>query len=81
MKYYPKYKSGLEVEKFIDINQLSEILSVKPATIYGWVHEERVPSYKVVGLVRFKEKEVLEWLEKKHCKGRAKRVPEVEIRP
>lgn len=62
------------MEKFLNINELSEMLRVKPATIYGWIHEGRVPYYKVVGLVRFKEKEILDWLDKK-----LKRVPEVEI--
>lgn len=47
------------MEGFLDINELSGILKVKPSTIYGWIHEGRVPYYKVVGLVRFKEKEIL----------------------
>ncbi|MBU0569046.1 helix-turn-helix domain-containing protein [bacterium] len=35
------------MEKLIDINKLSELLSVRPATLYGWVHEGCVPCYKL----------------------------------
>ncbi|MFH0775348.1 MAG: helix-turn-helix domain-containing protein [bacterium] len=67
------------MERFLNINQLAELLSVKTSTIYGWIHEERIPYYKVVGLVRFKEKEVSEWLDKRHCKGRLRRVVDIEV--
>ena len=60
------------MENFIDINQLSTLLSVKPATIYGWIHEERIPYYKINRLVRFNLKEISEWLEKKKYRENAR---------
>lgn len=63
------------MDHFIDINQLSEFLNVKPATIYSWIHEERIPYYKINRLVRFNLKEIVEWLEKKKYRGNAKLVP------
>ena len=53
------------MENLINISQLSELLCVKPATIYGWIHEERIPYYKLNNLVRFNVQEILEWLSKK----------------
>lgn len=55
------------MENLIDIHQLSEFLCVKPATIYGWIHEERIPYYKLNNLVRFNVQEISEWLAKKKC--------------
>ena len=53
------------MEKFIDIKQLSERLSVKVKTIYGWVRDGRIPCYKLEGLLRFNVSEIEEWAEKR----------------
>ncbi|MFA5033793.1 MAG: helix-turn-helix domain-containing protein [bacterium] len=60
------------MENLIDIRKLSELLGVKPATIYGWVYYSEIPFYKVGNLVRFNPKEIAEWLETRHCKSRKK---------
>jgi excisionase family DNA binding protein len=54
--------------KFLDIDELAEWLRVKPCTIYKWVHEGRIPYVKMIRLVRFKEEDILKWLEEKHHK-------------
>jgi excisionase family DNA binding protein len=61
------------MERLLDINELSKLLSVKPSTIYGWIHEESVPYYKVNRLVRFSEKEIKEWLNTKRHRARTKK--------
>lgn len=48
--------------KLIDIKALSELLSVKPKTIYDWVHRNEIPYYKIGHLVRFEYKEIQDWL-------------------
>jgi excisionase family DNA binding protein len=48
--------------KLIDIKTLSELLSVRPKTIYDWVHKSEIPYYKIGHLVRFEYKEIQEWL-------------------
>lgn len=67
------------MDKLLDINQLSRLLSVKPKTIYHWVHIDYIPYHRLGRLVRFSEREVEEWLRKmgKYHKGRKQRVPEV----
>jgi len=67
------------MDRLVDINRLAEILSVKPATIYGWVHEGYIPHIKLGKLVRFSLKEVEQWLKNKRRRGRKNRVPEVEL--
>ena len=51
--------------KLIDIQTLSEYLSVKPKTIYDWIYKGRIPYYKIGGLVRFNYEEIKRWLAKK----------------
>ena len=48
-------------KKLVDVKEIGELLSVKPSTIYKWVHEGRIPHYKIAKLVRFSEAEVWEW--------------------
>ena len=70
---------GMKLDRLLTIKQLSEIIQVKVPTIYRWVHEDYIPYLKINHLVRFKESEVAEWIEKKNHKGRDKRTPEVEL--
>ena len=51
--------------KLIDIQALSTLLSVKPKTIYDWVHRNYIPYIKIGKLVRFDETEIKKWLENK----------------
>ena len=64
------------MNRLLTIDQLSELLQVKKSTIYQWTHEEFIPHVKLGRLVRFREAEVMSWLEKKKCGGRTKRVPD-----
>jgi excisionase family DNA binding protein len=58
----------------IDINELSELLSVKPSTIYWWCSIDFIPHVKLGRLVRFEKEAVLKWLEKNSIKGRRRQV-------
>ena len=51
--------------KLMDVSQLSNLLKVKPNTIYDWVHKKRIPYYKLEGCLRFNEDEILKWLKSK----------------
>jgi len=41
------------------------------STVYLWTHTEFIPHYKVGKCIRFAEKEIEEWLEKRRHEGRA----------
>jgi excisionase family DNA binding protein len=58
---------------------MSAVLGVKLSTIYQWTHIGYIPHFKLGRFVRFKEHEVLEWLESKSRNGRPKRVIDVEF--
>lgn len=46
----------------VTVKELSEFLKVKQPTIYAWVHNGTIPSYKLRGLVRFDMDDVMEWV-------------------
>lgn len=50
--------------------QLSELLQVKPSTVYKWVHYGYIPCVKLGTFIRFREKKVEEWLKKRERRGR-----------
>ncbi len=53
--------------KLLDVQQLSEMLNVKPKTIYDWTHKEKIPYYKLGGSLRFNLEEIQKWIKsKKH---------------
>jgi len=58
------------VERFLTAKELSEVLKVRPATIYLWTHTEFIPHYKLGKSVRFRENDVLQWLEQRKSSGR-----------
>ncbi len=46
-----------------DIRQLANYLNVKPATLYAWAAQGKIPSLKLHGLLRFQQDEIDQWLE------------------
>lgn len=66
------------MDKLLDVKQLSGLLSIKPGTIRYYVSIGFIPHYKIRGLVRFSEKDVIEWLEKRKRGGRLIIAPKVD---
>lgn len=50
-------------EKLLTAREVAELLGFSSATIVDWVEAGRLPAFKVGGRLRFREREVLEWLE------------------
>jgi len=61
------------MQKLLTAEEMAEVLQVKLSTIYKWTHEGFVPHLKLGKFVRFRESEVLAWLEKRSEKGRVTR--------
>ena len=58
------------MEQLVNVDQLAGYLGVKESTVYQWVHEGKLPNYKVGKLVKFRISEVEDWLKSRHRKGR-----------
>ncbi len=50
------------MEKLIGINEIANYLGVKVETMYAWVHQRKIPYYKIGRLVKFKISEVEKWM-------------------
>lgn len=52
------------MEKLLNIEEAAAILGVKVKTVYAWVHAKKIVHYKIGGLLKFKSRELEEWIEK-----------------
>jgi len=59
--------------KLLTPQQIADILGVQKSTIYQWTHQGYIPHVKLGKLVRFREKAVMEWIEKRSQAGRPAR--------
>jgi excisionase family DNA binding protein len=50
---------------YLTVNDLSELLSLHPQTIYGWVNKRRIPFVRLGSAVRFNPADVISWLKKR----------------
>lgn len=58
------------MEQLLNPKQLAELLNVKLSTIYLWSHTEFIPCFRLGRCVRFRETDVIDWLEKRRTAGR-----------
>ena len=57
-------------ERLLTAAELADVLAMSAATVIDWAAAERNPSFKLGQAVRFRESEVLAWLEE-HRRGPA----------
>ncbi len=55
--------------RLASVNELSEILKVKKATLYAWAHKGTIPYFKLNGLIRFDMDEIEEWVKSSKSKN------------
>ncbi len=48
--------------RLASIKEVSEFLKVKQSTLYSWVHNGTISSFKLNGLLRFDLEEIIEWV-------------------
>lgn len=67
------------MKHLIDVKELSNRITVARSTIYQWVHEERIPHYRLGRLLRFDEDEVNSWLLRRCGRSRGTRTIDLNI--
>lgn len=55
--------------RVLTINELSEMLKVKPKTLYQWAELGQIPCLKLNGALRFDVEDILRWINS--CKREA----------
>ena len=48
--------------KLITVKDVSELINVKSAAVYDWTYQNKIPYYKLNGVIRFDKDEILEWI-------------------
>jgi excisionase family DNA binding protein len=56
-------------EPLLTARQLGEVLGFAAGTIVDWAERGDLPAFKVGGRLRFRESEVLTWLEQRRLNG------------
>lgn len=46
----------------LKVNDICELLNARPSTVYQWAELGQIPCFKINGLLRFEEREILEWI-------------------
>lgn len=64
-------------DRLVTAAELADMLGMSPATIIDWAAAGKVPSFKIGHAVRFRESEVLDWLERDCRRGPCIRPREV----
>ena len=47
---------------FLTVKELSAQLQIKASTLYVWAAQGKIPCIRIHGLIRFRPKEIEEWL-------------------
>ena len=68
----------VKMEKLLTPDELGRILNVKLSTIYKYTHMGTIPFYKIGKMIRFKEDEIMNWVEKKAVKNKHTRVSNIQ---
>ena len=54
-------------ERLLTARELGELLGFSPSTVVDWAEAGKLPAFKLGGRLRFRESEVLAWLETKRA--------------
>jgi excisionase family DNA binding protein len=52
-------------ERLLTSAELAELLGFAASTIVAWAEKGTIPAFKIGGRLRFRENEVLDWLEQR----------------
>ncbi|MDZ4723378.1 MAG: helix-turn-helix domain-containing protein [candidate division Zixibacteria bacterium] len=61
------------MEKLLNPDEMAAMLGVRTSTIYQWTHRKFIPFVKIGKLIRFRQSDVKDWLDKKSSSGRPTR--------
>lgn len=54
-----------KIEKLITVDEMSELIGMRPFTIRMKCRQRKIPCYKVEGMYKFRMSEIEKWIESK----------------
>lgn len=67
------------MDRLLTPQEVADLLQVRKSTIYQWTHIGYIPHFKLGRFVRFRDCDVLKWLESKRRNGRQTRTIDIEF--
>lgn len=67
------------MDKLLNIDEISDLLGVKPSTVRKWVHLGFIPHVKLGRAVRFEKKTIEEWVSEQSREGRPNQTPLLDL--
>jgi PTS system nitrogen regulatory IIA component len=64
----------LPAERLLTARELAELVGFSSSTVQDWAERGEVPAFKLGGRLRFRESEVLAWLEERRIVDRINNV-------
>lgn len=61
------------MDRLLSPAEVANLLGVRLGTVYQWTHTGFIPYVKLGKLVKFREQDVVAWVEKRSRKGRTGR--------
>lgn len=58
-----------ESYKLLNVKELADRLGAKVNTVYGWIHEGKIPYIKLGGLIRFRDDVISKWIQENSFKS------------
>lgn len=52
-----------KTEKIMTVNEVSQLLSIKPGTIYRLARDNKLPTISIGKIRRFSESDIFDWIE------------------
>lgn len=59
------------IGKLLTLDDIASLLSVSPRTVYDYAQKGKIPAIKILGQWRFKESDIVNWIESMQSKGGA----------
>ncbi len=47
----------------LTVEEVADLLRIKPSTVYAWAAQKKIPSVKMFGALKFEEEEIIKWFE------------------
>ena len=67
------------MDKLLTVGEVAQSLGVKKSTVYAWVSQGYIDHYKLGGLVKFSDKMIESWLERKKVAGKKSRAQKTPL--
>ncbi len=71
----------MNFEELLNVNEAAQMLRIRPSTLRLWRLQGRLPVVKIGGSIRFRRKDLHDFIQSSVIPGDFKNIPNDEVRP